>query len=127
MSVRSDITAADGWAQGEDKLLEWAVVDADGAPLDLTGVTLLWTLFSANRLTEILAKTPTTFDATPTNNDGARVTIADIDTIDATGAVVIAAGAYWYELWKVNEGDEQRLAYGDAYLAASGRRQEVAP
>jgi hypothetical protein len=90
-------------------------------------MTLLWTLFRANRRTEVLAKTPTTFDATPTNNDGARVAIVDTDTIAADGSVVIAAGMYWYELWKVDEGDEQRLAFGDAYLHASGRRQEVAP
>jgi hypothetical protein len=128
MSVNSPITAAARWTQGEDKRLEWTVVDAAGAPVNCTAFTFLFELFPSQFSgSKLLSRNTVTLFNVNGTNDGVRVQIADTDTIDqATGAELIPAGAYWYEFWKTNEGDEQLLASGSAELQASRRRQEVA-
>jgi hypothetical protein len=115
--------------QGEDKRFDFYCTDADGTPVNLTGATLLYKVWSGDKQTPYPTLTKSGGSITLANgngtNDVARVQTADIDTLDAGGAVVVPAGLLYYELWKVNEGDEQRLAWGEAELLASPRRQET--
>lgn len=135
MSKNSPITAADGWFQGEDKRIEFDCVDSTGAPQNCSAFTLLFKLFTqqGSAGTLLFSKSGaaiTTFNSAGTD-DGVRVQISDTDTIAAivvpatAGVELVAPGTYWYELWKTDEGDEQLLAYGDAVLQGSRRRQEV--
>jgi hypothetical protein len=123
MSVESPIAPSAHWFQGEDRELIFQILDSAGTPVNMTGWTLRWMLFSgATGGSTLISKAGVAFDNAATN-DAARVTIEDTDTISALGAELVAPGSYWHELWKTNEGDEQLLAFGTARLQASGRRQ----
>lgn len=132
MSQESRVTFADKVFQGEDKQIQFDVVNAAGTPINLVsgGYTLAWFLFTqagpsgSTLITK--AHASFTFSNGAGTNDRATVAIADIDTIAADGSVTVAAGTYWHELWKVNEGDEQMLAFGDFVLRPSRRRQQIA-
>jgi hypothetical protein len=127
MGKHSAIRATDGWVQGEDKRFDFYCTDNDGAPVNLTGATLLWKVWSGDRQTLYITKSGgdiTLADGNGTK-DVVQVQTADTDTIDVNGTVLVPAGLHYHELWKVNEGDEQRLSWGEAELLASPRRQET--
>lgn len=126
MSVNSPITASDRWFQGEDKTLTFATVDEAGAALTLTGFTVKFFLYSRRGAGgTLLGIWVASFVNVNGTADGARITIADTDTITAPGVETIAPSTYWYELWRTDEGAEQLLASGDAVLLQSRRRQEA--
>ena len=134
MSVNSPITASHRLFQGEDRNIEFTVTDSAGAPQNCFSFTLAFFVFESSsrgtKLLDISAGAITLFDVNGTN-DGIRVAIADTDTIAAivppalVGEIIIPAGTYWYELWRVDEGYEHPLATGDFTLRSAGRRQEV--
>lgn len=123
MSKFVPITTAHGFFQNEDQGFTVPIVDANNAPVDMTGFTLLWQLFSQDG-TLLLSKAATAVDSAATK-DGFRWSVADTDTISTTPAVVIADGLLYHEGWKTNEGDEQLLFYGDVHLLPARRRQQV--
>lgn len=132
MSEESRVLASANVFQGEDKQLQFNVVDSAGSPINLVteGYTLAWFLFTqAGPSGSVLiskAHAGFTISDGAGTNDRATVAIADTDTISADGSsVLVAAGTYWHELWKVNEGDEQMLAFGDFVLRPSRRRQQT--
>jgi hypothetical protein len=127
MGKYSPIKASAGWVQGEDKRFDFYCTDADGSPVNLTGATLLFKLWSADKQTLYFTKSGGSITLADGNgtNDVARVQTADTDTISTAPAVLVPHGIHYYELWKVNEGDEQRLAWGEAELLESPRRQET--
>lgn len=131
MSINSPIRAEDRWFQGEDRDLEFTVVDAAGAAVNCVTFQLLWKLYDSQssgvvRLSKASGGGGITTFGVASTSDGIRVAIADTDTITGAGAETIAAAIYWYELWRTDEGSERLLASGDAVLQASRRRQEIA-
>ena len=130
MSEESRVLVTHNVFQGEDKQLKFLVTDSAGVPINLTsgGYTLAWFLFTQAGPSGVKLLTKSGASITVANgngtNDAATVAIADTDTIDTGGVVVIEAATLWHELWKVNEGDEQMLAFGDFVLRPSRRRQE---
>ena len=122
MSNFVPITAAHGWFQGEDQGFTIPIVDAAGAPVNISTFTLLWQLYVDGVL--MLSKVGSAVTVNGTS-DGFRWTVADTDTISVAPAVVIPDGLHYHEGWKTNEGDEQMLFYGDARLLPARRRQQA--
>lgn len=120
MSVRSDITQAAGWTCFEDKTLLITVTDANGDPVTLTGVGLLWrVLRDAASPTVYLEKT----DGAGIAVTGASNNIATI-TIDATSDYAdLEGGIYRHELWDLD--NNLLLSYGDCFILPAGDPQPV--
>ncbi len=112
MSVESDIHAADAWFIGEDKILRFAVVDANAAAVNITGWELGWVLRESAADSDSLASKSVGAGITITDGPGGicevAITDADTDNLDP--------GTYVYALRRTDEGSEQVLAYGDAVL-----------
>lgn len=107
MAKEVNIRAADGFMKGEDKTIQWDIVDTSGSPVDMAAWTLSWVLRRAQNSggTAILTKTPT---AQTVNSvaSRARVVIAAADTSS------LAPGAYAYSLARTDSGYRSILAYG---------------
>lgn len=143
MSEESPVRRDDNVFQGEDKQFKWPLRAANGTPINVvaSGYTLALFLFTQADASgqTLMTKAHASFTFASTGaftnaitgaaetgvNDIIICTIADTDTIAADGTIAIAAGTWWYELWKVNEGDEQMLAFGDFVLRPSRRRQQT--
>jgi hypothetical protein len=109
VAAPANITRNNGWFVGEAKFLDIHVLDANGVPVDVTGVSLLWAMRSAVRLKShyreqgalVLEKTSVgggitvigdyTNDAT-TNTQRVRIAISPSDTTD------LSAGNYAHAL-----------------------------
>jgi len=122
-----NIMPADGFVQGSD--LTWRVAIDNGATppvaVNMTGWTLFYKLFKLDG-SQALVKVATAVNLNATA-DGFQWTVVDTDTISAAPnpAVVLAAGLYRHEGWRVDEGNEVMLFKGDVHLLASDRRQET--
>ncbi len=99
-------------------------------PTNLTGWTLLFEVYTTFDPggSKVIDKPSTsiTFQNVDGTNDGARIAIVKIDTINADGSVKVPAGDYWYSLRRVDVNNNQRLAWGLFPLAADGWLGEVA-
>lgn len=113
MSKESNITASDRLIPGEDKVLEFLIVDAAGAPLDVSTFTLEWVLEKAE--TDILTKSGAAI--TVANGDGTNdaVSVA-IDSADTAG---LEPRTYQHALWRTDTGARQLLSSGDAEFIAA--------
>lgn len=113
MAEQADIAAADNWFLGEDKVLEFTVVDSAGAAVNITGWALEWILRSGAGERALLTKTVGS-GVTITGGAGGvcQVAIADTDTDD------LAAGRYWHALRRTDAGNEAVLSYGQVVLRA---------
>lgn len=107
MSVKADITAADGWFVAEDKSFVFTIQSTSGGNQNITGWTIQWKLAATQGGAAILTKT-----ATPTSPSTGvcTVTIASADTIG------LSAGSYFYTLRRTDTGQRSELAYGGATL-----------
>jgi hypothetical protein len=117
MAIQQNITAADGWFTGEDKTLEFEVLEPDGAtPEDVTGWALEWQLRPVANAADppTLSKVPTiigTYNAVrATNTQRVEVTIAASDT------AALTARTYQHALKRTDAGSETVLSYGSALL-----------
>jgi hypothetical protein len=121
MAKESHILSTDGWFIGEDKLLEYEVLQEDEAtPQDVTGWAMSWALKRNDNASDppIISKTTVSgititgiFNAVrATNTQRVIITIIDTDT-DA-----LRAATYRYALKRTTEGFESILAYGNATL-----------
>lgn len=125
MAMKQDITAADLWFAGEDKQLEFEVLQSDGAtPQDVTGWTFEWSVrrrsWDADPPT--LQKTSAAggititgaFNAVRTSNtQRVVVTVADTDTENLDPL------DYAHALKRIDAGSETVLAYGDFTLLSA--------
>lgn len=125
MSTESAIRVSDNWFVGEDKVFRFKVKDAAGAAINMTagGYSLEWVLRTAPNGTVLLTKTlgsGITIVNGDATNDAADVTVTDDDTLNAP--INAEPGVYYHTLRKTNPGDEQVLAFGDAFLRLSAGR-----
>lgn len=113
ITVACPIALDAGWHIGEDKTLEFTVVDAAGTVVDITGWTLSWMLKRRMGDVDALAiLTKTTGAGTVTITDGdAGECEVDIDDTD-TDTAVVAHRDYWHELKRTDAGFEAILAQG---------------
>jgi hypothetical protein len=86
---------------------------------DITGYTLEWVLRAGPAASVLLTKTPAITDAA---NGICQVAIADDDTVDGTGVILIQPGTHYHTLRKTNAGDESVLAFGVAVLRLGATR-----
>jgi len=117
MSKHSPIESDDRWFRGEQKALTFYVVDADDAPLDVSGFAMRWVLQRVGTATDALSKT--TGDSEITVADGAGTNDAVTVVIEAADTADLTADVYHHALWRTDAGYEQLLAEGDAVLRAA--------
>lgn len=127
MAMKQDITAADLWFAGEDKQLEFEILQSDGVtPQDVTGWALEWTVrkypWNADppSVQKTTAATPGGIAITGTynsvrgsNTQRVVVTVADTDT------ETLSPLTYAHALKRVDAGSETVLAYGDFELLSA--------
>lgn len=86
--------------RGDTRTITATFVDSSGAPLDLTGGKVFFTVNSSNEPSDdsgaVITKDVTSF-ATPTSGV-ATITLASSDTTN------VAPGTYWYDLQFVSAG-----------------------
>lgn len=112
MSLQADITKADGWFIGEDKVLSYTIVDQNVAahtPVDITGFTIDF-LLSATYSGADIFTVPAVLDADPTTGV-CTVTVASSYTIN-----LAADDSYWYSLRRTDPGAFEELAFGNVFL-----------
>lgn len=109
--VRYDFKESDNLTPGEARTLRFPVKDSDGA--DVSSFSgwefeffVLSTLDAADGLTALQAGA-TVYVV----NDDMTVSAPNVD-VPMTAADWPAAGSYAYELWRVDTGNEGRLAFG---------------
>lgn len=113
MATQTDIAASEHWFLGEDKTLQFTVVDSVGAAQNITGWALEWVLRRGEGLTALLTKTTGAGITLTTPASGiCTVTIADTDTDD------FEPGGYWHTLRRTDAGTETVLAFGNVVLNA---------
>lgn len=112
MSKTFNIAATDDWFRGEDKQIKIAIVDADDAPLDISGFTLRWTL-ETDAGVDVIEKT-TGNGITVENGSGTndRAVIA----IDAADTESLDPATYRHALWRTDSPAAQVLSEGSAVL-----------
>jgi hypothetical protein len=123
MAVKSDITTAHMFFAGEDKQLEFEVLDADSLPVDVSGWAIDWLLRQKAEDVETpliwkttadgIAVTGTYNAVRATNTQRVVVTLVDTDTERLPGKT------YKHALKRTDDGSEAVLAYGDLVLLGS--------
>lgn len=131
MAIEFNVTAADHFFLGEDKVLEFVVFDLDGTtPFNVAGLSLEWNMRRTDKAGDpaILTKTPTVvgvFNSNPaTNTQRVRVTFAsdDTDPLVTTLYTLKAGFAYRHSLKRKDAGNEIILSYGSlTFLQATER------
>ncbi len=125
MAIEQDILAADLWFAGEDKVLEFEVLQADETtPEDVSAWTFAWAMrkkasdAGAPMLEQTTADGITVvgiYDATRELNTQ-RVRVA----LDADASRSLKAPyVYWHALKRTDAGNEAVLAFGQATLLAA--------
>lgn len=109
MSIRSDIKQSAGWHRWEEKTLLITITDANGDPVNLTGLSLLWRVVrDAGSSVVYLEKTD---DITVT---GASSNIATIPIDPDTDYEDLEAGVHRHEL--IDLDNNLLLSYGDCWV-----------
>jgi hypothetical protein len=113
MSVNAPIQESDYWFVGADKTFRYTIVDANGAPQDVTGWTFTWVLRQpASGATALISKTLGSGISVVGSAANGVIDVA----IAAADTASLASGTYFYTLWRTNTGSKTELAFGDAVL-----------
>lgn len=131
MAIEFNITAADKFFLGEDKIVDFTIFALDGAtPFDVTGLSLEWNMRRTDKADDpaLLTKVPTiigVFNVNPSlNTQRARVVFAsdDTDPLVTTLYTLKAGFAYRHSLKRKDTGNENILSYGSiTFLQATER------
>ena len=115
MPIQSNITAADEWFSGTDKVVQFTITDFAGVAQNITGWALRFVLTRRGSLTALIEKTVGAGIAI-TNGAGGicQVSITDTDTNNLPTYGLDPA--YEYELRRTDDGNEDVLAYGSVVL-----------
>lgn len=108
MSTRADITAADGWFNGEDKTFVYTITNKNTSlPQDITG----WTI-------QFKVSATIHGDAMFTLNAALTTPSAGVCSIFVASSYTlnITPGTYYYDLRKLDTGSRAILAYGTAEI-----------
>ena len=118
MALEFNVTAADKFFLGEDKIIDFTIFDAGGiVPLNVAGFSLEWSLKKTDKAGDpgILVKTVGSglsivgvWNAVPaTNTQRVRLTFASIET-----DLLKAGVAYRHSLKRTDVGNEGILSFG---------------
>lgn len=106
---------------GEHRVLEIAIVDADGDAVDLTGATVEWRLARSARGTPVISKT--TVDSGGVEITGAEAGLAEVTLVGADTEAL--EGDYYHEARVVDSGDRPAtVLYGTATIKPNLIRDE---
>lgn len=111
----SNIQETEHWFIGENRDVYTPVVDAAGAAVTLTGMTIRWVLYDRKNGTALITKASPVFTDDAGTADRATVTVL---TGDYT--LVTRGGTYYYEWQRTDSGEEAVLAFGRAPIADGG-------
>lgn len=134
MAIEFNVTAADKFFLGEDKVLEFTIFGPDNVtPLDVSGLVLEWNMRKTDKAADpaILTKGVGTgltivgvYNVVPaTNTQRVRAAFASADTDPLVSAIVLKANvAYRHSLKRKDSGNENILSYGSiTFLQATER------
>ena len=120
MSTESAITSADHWAAKSNRILQFAIVDVNGARLDVSSYTLEWRLLTAKdgRLLHRWSAAVISFTSSLGDSikDVVNVAVAPADYVDVNGGAQIGPGNYYHELWRIDIGSTDPLSFGPVVL-----------
>ena len=118
-TVVQNITVADEWYVGEDKVFTFTVRDVNGVVVNITGYTFEWTVRTGRshpvkRITKTSGAGIVITDAV---NGVLTVTVARADTL---GPPIFRAGRYYHGLARTNSGvyDVEIDGYADLLKSA---------
>jgi hypothetical protein len=114
MSTRADITQSAGWYRFEDKTITITVTDANGDPVTLTGLGLLWRVMreAGSDLVYLTKTGGAGISITGADNNEANMSIDPL-----TDYADLEAGIWRHELWDTD--NNLLLSYGDVWLLAA--------
>lgn len=115
----SPIGKSFNWFVGEDRAFPFAIKDAAGAALPITGFAFEFVVRTSPGATAAtLTKTTGAGEITITDgpNGLLEVAILDADTL------MLAPGSYHYTLRRTDDGSEQVAAFGEAVLQQADTR-----
>lgn len=120
MALRADISHDLGWFRFEAKNIDIRILDAAGTPVDLTGVSLDWTVRrQAGSDVVLLGKTSDSgiTAVAHTEDVGGTKSVARI-AVDTGDYGSLEAGVWYHELWELEDDGSRKqvLAYGDAVV-----------
>lgn len=107
--VRFDFTSEDNFTQGENREVRIPIEDADGDPVgSFSGWEFRWLLFTALKDNRDAIDTDAVIDV---ENASITASAPNVD-IPVDIAFGTSPRTYWYELWRVDTGNRNRLAWG---------------
>ncbi len=119
MSVDAPIADTDNLFIGEDRSLEFTVVDAAGAAQDISGYALEWVMREApNSTNAAITKTTGGGGITITDGPGGVCSVA----IEDTDTLSLLPGRYFHTLRRTDDGVETVLSFGEAVLQQAATR-----
>jgi hypothetical protein len=108
LAQKSPITNLDDWVDGETQTFQWPVYAANDRDLvDITGWSMEFRLAMAEGGASVLTRTMTLVIP---EMGLSQVIIGPADTL------ALEPFIYWYEVWRIDTNQEQRLAFGNAHL-----------
>lgn len=118
MSVEAPIPISDNFFIGEDRVLEFTVVDENDAAVDITSYALEW----------VLRRKRGSPSADITKTTGSGITITDGPNgvcevaIDDTDTLTLSPEQYFHTLRRTDDGLETVLSFGDLFLQQAATR-----
>jgi hypothetical protein len=118
MSVEAPIATDKNLFIGEDRSLDFTVVDANGTAVDITSYGLEWVMRerAASATADITKTTSSGITLTDPTNGVCRVAIADTDTL------ALLPGTYFHTLRRTDDDSETVLSFGDVILRYAATR-----
>lgn len=111
MARKQHFTRDDMWFAGEDKQLQFTILDENEDPVNITGWAVTFSFADGVSETPLFEKTVGSGIALTTPGSGLlTVTVTDADTED------LDAGDYVYALHRTDASTETVLAFGDVVL-----------
>lgn len=108
LAQKAPITNLDDWVRGESQIIQWPVYQANDRDLqDITDWTMEFRLALAEGGTSVLTAPLVLIDPT---HGLCQFLSSPAQTLP------LDPGTYWYEVWRTNTGQEQRVAFGSAHL-----------
>lgn len=104
--IRYDFTTEDAFTQGENRTIRIPIEDSAGDPISsFSGWEFTWYLLTAlnKNSTALITKVNADITAVAPNVD---IPLVPSDT------ATFRARTYWYELWRTDADDANRLAFG---------------
>ena len=116
--VRSDVTAVHNFVPGETRTLRFLIQGSDGRPVaKMPGWRCVLYFLPREGMTGGPVRLARAALFTVGGEDTCRCASPYVEVqIPSAQTTEVAAGDYFYQLWRTDRGNESRLAYGDFVL-----------